>query len=182
MRLTKTAIQNLAAPATGYSLYYDDALKGFGLRITASGIASFIAEGRVGGRKRRITLGRFGVVTAEQPESALRKRSIVVAATSSDSQYILVPPSRHVFGGVLSLALRPANPSLRWILSNLSFYMDPQGKHCFPSMDTQHHETGLSISHAETSTEGGSTARVAHPMEIAWAAALQILPPHSRST
>jgi integrase len=66
MRLTKTAVERLGAPAKGYALHWDGKLKGFGVRVTARGIKTFILQRRVNGKDRRITIGRLGPLTAEQ--------------------------------------------------------------------------------------------------------------------
>lgn len=39
---------------------------GFGLRCTSSGVKSFIVQGRVNGRERRETIGRYGIFTVDQ--------------------------------------------------------------------------------------------------------------------
>jgi integrase len=49
------------APEKGYSLYYDqhkDAPQGFGLRVTAKGVQSFILRYSVNGKARRMTIGQ----------------------------------------------------------------------------------------------------------------------------
>ncbi len=66
MKLTKTAVEQAAIPASGQVFYRDDQLKGFALRVTASGVKSFVVEKRIHGRVKRKTLGRFGEQTAEQ--------------------------------------------------------------------------------------------------------------------
>jgi hypothetical protein len=59
-RLTDTCIKALKAPATGAQITYDDRLKGFGIRVTASGARSFILNYRTRlGRERRYTIGSF---------------------------------------------------------------------------------------------------------------------------
>ncbi|MBF0310171.1 MAG: integrase family protein [Magnetococcales bacterium] len=65
MRLIKSAIDRLPVPDTGQVIYRDDELKGFGLRCTP-GSKTFIVEKRVSGKVKRITLGRYGELTAEQ--------------------------------------------------------------------------------------------------------------------
>lgn len=64
-KFTKTAIAALKAPETGYALHWDDTLPGFGLRITASNVRSFILQRRIKGRDRRITIGRYPGVSPE---------------------------------------------------------------------------------------------------------------------
>jgi integrase len=66
MKLTKSVVEGLPAPVLGYTLHWDGALKGFGVRITARGVKTFVLQRRVNGKERRITIGRLGPLTAEQ--------------------------------------------------------------------------------------------------------------------
>ncbi len=66
MRLTKTAVEGAELPATGNAFLWDDSLPGFGLRVTAKGVRSYIVQARVAGKSRRVTLGRHGVLTVDQ--------------------------------------------------------------------------------------------------------------------
>jgi hypothetical protein len=65
-RLTKTFIDNVPLPATGYKVHWDDRLKGYGLRVTAAGKKVFIVMGRVNGEAVGITIGPFGEWTEEE--------------------------------------------------------------------------------------------------------------------
>lgn len=67
VRLTKSVIDKLE-PTAGkdQSFYRDETLKGYALRITASGVKSFVVETRINGRVKRVTLGKYGNVTAEE--------------------------------------------------------------------------------------------------------------------
>src|SRR5205823_4580817 len=51
---------------TGQKRYYDDNLKGFGVRVTSGGAKTFIVEKLIKGKLRRIKIGRYGEITAEQ--------------------------------------------------------------------------------------------------------------------
>ena len=77
MKFTKTTIERLIPPEKGQALYWDDSLKGFGARITATGIISYIAQARVQVRTRRVTrrvtLGRHGVLTSEEARKQAKK-------------------------------------------------------------------------------------------------------------
>ncbi len=70
--LTKTFVESDAAlPPAGKSkaLHWDEgkgAVTGFGLSVTANGVRSYVAQGRVDGGSRRITIGRHGVFTVQQ--------------------------------------------------------------------------------------------------------------------
>lgn len=61
MRLTDKIIKQLHAPARGNKITYDDAVKGFGCRVTAAGGRGFILNYRrkADGRERRFTIGSF---------------------------------------------------------------------------------------------------------------------------
>ena len=74
MRLTKTLLDHIEAPIDSDQAFYRDAqLKGFALRVTASGIKSFVVEELVNGKVRRMTLGRYGEITVEQARREAQK-------------------------------------------------------------------------------------------------------------
>ena len=64
MRLSERGIKRIPTPADGYTLTWDDELKGLGLRTTANGVKSFIVNYRADGIQRRATLGRFPTLSA----------------------------------------------------------------------------------------------------------------------
>lgn len=64
--LTKRAVEQIEPPDTGVSYVFGDPVRGFGVRVTASGAKSFIWQGNVHGRKQRITIGRFSDITVEK--------------------------------------------------------------------------------------------------------------------
>lgn len=51
---------------TGQKRYYDDKLKGFGIRVTSGGAKTFFVEKLVKRTLRRIKIGRYGELTVEQ--------------------------------------------------------------------------------------------------------------------
>jgi integrase len=63
-KLTQSAVTKLVKeeiPASGSTIIWDSRLGGFGLRLTAGGVASFVLNYRnAEGRERRYTIGRFG--------------------------------------------------------------------------------------------------------------------------
>lgn len=75
LKLTKTNIDRVAKPGDGTVLYFDTETKGFGLRVTASGAASFIAQGMVSGARQeaRLTVGPYGVFTVDQARDVARE-------------------------------------------------------------------------------------------------------------
>ena len=65
-KLNKRFIDALPA-AAAVVVHWDEALKGFGLRQFPSGVRTFVFDYRnADGRKRRVTVGRFGALTVEQ--------------------------------------------------------------------------------------------------------------------
>jgi Arm domain-containing DNA-binding protein len=76
MRLTKTVVECLGAPAQGYTLHWDGELRGFGVRVTARGVKTFVLQRRVNGKDRRITIGRLGPLTAVEPGARPRGFSV----------------------------------------------------------------------------------------------------------
>jgi integrase len=83
-KLTKRTVDGAAAPKTGDLFLWDDDLRGFGLRVYASGRRIFVVQYRLrggrGGRTRRIVLGEYGKMT---PDEA-RKRAAKVLAAADD--------------------------------------------------------------------------------------------------
>jgi len=73
VKITKLGVDRLPSPAAGYAIHWDNALKGFGVRVTANGIKTFVLQRRVSGKERRITIGRFGPLTVEEARREARK-------------------------------------------------------------------------------------------------------------
>jgi integrase len=69
MRFTDRTIAALPSPERGQRLYTDDALPGFGLRIGATAKAFVLT---VGEERRRITIGRYPVVSLAQAREKAR--------------------------------------------------------------------------------------------------------------
>lgn len=75
MKLTKTSVEALPLPAKGQKFYWDD-LKGFGVRVLASGVRSYVVQRMVAGRSVRFTIGQHGVLTVDQARERARKRLV----------------------------------------------------------------------------------------------------------
>jgi integrase len=74
MKLTKLLVDKATCPANKDQFFYRDReLKGFALRVTAKGIKSFIVETTIGNKIRRMTIGRYGKVTAEDARKEAKK-------------------------------------------------------------------------------------------------------------
>lgn len=66
MKLTKKVVDALPAPTAGQAFHRDSDLKGFGVRVTASGRKAFVVERKINGRSRRTTIGTYPEITVEQ--------------------------------------------------------------------------------------------------------------------
>jgi integrase len=72
MRLSKQSIDALQ-PRTERYIAWDDALAGFGIRVEGSGRKTFICRYRSRGVRRQYTIGRHGVLTAEEARGEARR-------------------------------------------------------------------------------------------------------------
>jgi hypothetical protein len=73
-KLTKRTIDAISPKESADLFCWDDELPGFGLRIKPSGAKSFILQYRnKNGRSRRLTIGRYGIVTPEQGRQRARR-------------------------------------------------------------------------------------------------------------
>src|SRR3954453_22690698 len=87
-KLNKRVV-DAATAAAGDLFLWDDELPGFGLRVKASGAKSFIVQYRnANNRSRRLTLGRYGVLTAEEGRKAakLALAEVVKGADPAESR------------------------------------------------------------------------------------------------
>ena len=60
MRLTEISIRNLPSPPNGAKIHHDDTLTGFGVRVTSTGVKSFVLT--YGADRERVTLGRYPII------------------------------------------------------------------------------------------------------------------------
>ena len=80
--LTASFVES-ARPGKGRVEYWDKELPGFGLRVTKTGVKTFCAVYRVGGIKRRLTLGKYPTVTLKAARKAA-KRALGAAQNGKD--------------------------------------------------------------------------------------------------
>jgi integrase len=67
-RLSKSFIDKIELPKkkNEQTFYRDSALTGFGLRVGAGGTKTFFVERRIDGKVKRVTIGKYGILTPEQ--------------------------------------------------------------------------------------------------------------------
>ena len=77
------------------TVFWDRGLQGFGVRVYASGSKVYIVQSRAQGRTSRVTVGRHGVITAEQ---ARRRAALIIARIKSGE--VIVAPARRASAGL----------------------------------------------------------------------------------
>ena len=68
-KLTKRAVEALKANGTD-TVYWDDELTGFGVRVRKSGRKNHVLQTRVRGKMRWFTIGQHGRITAHEARTA----------------------------------------------------------------------------------------------------------------
>jgi integrase len=63
-RIIEQTIKRMKPPELDHYVEWDSEIPGFGARITAAGVVSFILDYRIFGRRRRYTIGRYPDLTA----------------------------------------------------------------------------------------------------------------------
>ena len=82
-KLSKTVVDKIE-PGDRDIFIWDTDLKGFGLRVKPSGTKSFLVQYRnLAGKSKRVTLGQYGPLTAEQARKAA-KRELARVALGND--------------------------------------------------------------------------------------------------
>jgi Arm DNA-binding domain len=84
-KITKRLIDTLRPDANGAEVFrWDSELRGFGVRIMPSGVASYHIQYRTPeGRTRRMAIGRVGTLTPDEARRSARER-LSAAANGSD--------------------------------------------------------------------------------------------------
>ena len=94
-KLTTTTISKRTVEALRVAkdtVFWDSELSGFGVRVYPSGSKHYVVQTRAGGKAaKRVTVGRHGVVTAEE---ARRRAALVIARIKAGEEPVPEPPSR----------------------------------------------------------------------------------------
>jgi integrase len=81
-RLTKRTLDALQPSSSDYFVW-DEELKGFGVRVSPKNTKTFLVQYRAGGRQRRVKVGRYGPLTAD--EARLEARALLGDVAKGDN-------------------------------------------------------------------------------------------------
>jgi len=73
MILTKESIENIPIPGSGQKLYYDNLIKGFGIRVTYTGRKCYFVQKRVGYKIHRKTIAYIDELSLEKARMEANK-------------------------------------------------------------------------------------------------------------
>jgi integrase len=84
-KLTDAGIKRLGLPDQGNRIYYDQDVKGFGCRVTASGAKSFVLNYyTTAGRERRYTIGSFPEWSTASARNEAKRLKLEIRANGHD--------------------------------------------------------------------------------------------------
>ena len=117
------------------TVFWDSKLPGFGVRVYPSGGKYYVVQTRVGGRApKRITVGRHGVITAEE---ARRRSALIIARIKAGEEPVAEPMAVKIAKGptVAELAQRylEEHVAVRCKPRTEELYRHVIGKHILPA-------------------------------------------------
>lgn len=101
--LTDLAIRKMSPVAGRRFEIWDKRLPGFGLRVTAAGVKTFVVMYRLNGVKRRLTLGRYPMLSlAEARQQAMAALTKVTRCVDPADPVLAVTDEHHRFEDVVT--------------------------------------------------------------------------------
>jgi hypothetical protein len=87
VRITGTTVAALTCPPGKKDvLHFDDALEGFGVRVSANGNKIFVAQYNLGKVRRRMAIGRFGKDRGQLTEPRARAKALAILGAAKDGR------------------------------------------------------------------------------------------------
>ena len=84
-----------ALPAAKDTVYWDNELTGFGIRVYPSGTKVYMVQSRGPGGLKRVTVGRHGVISADR---ARRRAALIIARIKAGEAPLAAPMAREATG------------------------------------------------------------------------------------
>lgn len=79
-KITKRTVDAMARPAEGEVYLWDTEIKGFGVRLLPSGVATYLLKYRnAEGRQRKLALGRVGTLTPDEARIEAKSKAAEIA-------------------------------------------------------------------------------------------------------
>ena len=129
------------------TVFWDSELSGFGVRVYPSGSKVYVVQTRAGGEAaKRVTVGRHGVVTAEE---ARRRAALIVARIKAGEE-----PTAEPLGAGPAAGPTVAELARRWLEEHVAVRCKPKtestyrlmvGKHILPALGKM---PALAVEHA----------------------------------
>ena len=120
-RISEALVKRAQRPAVGEKLYWDDTLKGFGLRVTARGSISFIVQYAIaGGKKKRQTIGRHGTYNVAEARDEAKRILLAVHKNEDPNK----PSAAMTVNGVWAQYARDGFPKRRGYKSESTIRSD----------------------------------------------------------
>ncbi len=118
------------------TVFWDSELSGFGVRVYPSGSKYYVVQTRAGGRAaKRVTVGRHGVVTAEE---ARRRAALIIARIKAGEEPVPEPMSARLAGGPtvaeLARAYLEEHVAVRCKPKTAEMYGQAVRKHILPAL------------------------------------------------
>jgi hypothetical protein len=86
-KITKRIIDSLNVKSNDHFIW-DDELKGFGLRVSPKGKKTFLVQYRAGGRTRRLKIGAYGALTADQARTKAKEHLGQIATGENPAELV----------------------------------------------------------------------------------------------
>ena len=130
------------------TVFWDSELSGFGVRVYPSGSKYYVVQTRAGGRAaKRVTVGRHGVITAEE---ARRRAALIIARIKAGEEPVAEPIAARLAEGptVAELARRylEEHVEVRCKPRTADSYRQVVGKHIVPALGRM---PALAVDHAQ---------------------------------
>ncbi|MGO9055993.1 MAG: tyrosine-type recombinase/integrase [Candidatus Binataceae bacterium] len=105
VQITKAVVEAARPPASGQRFIRDRLVRGFGLRVTADGVKSFVFEGRIRGRVRRITIARWPDLNVMLARARAQEIRTAIAQGRDPAEERIAERRQTTFGGLVDIWL-----------------------------------------------------------------------------
>ena len=128
------------------TVFWDSELSGFGVRVYPSGSKYYVVQTRAGGRAaKRVTVGRHGVVTAEE---ARRRAALIIARIKAGEEPVPEPPAKGPGVAELARAYLEEHVAVRCKPKTVEMYGQAVRKHILPALGRM---PALAVGHVHVS-------------------------------